>query len=55
MIRNPRTRRITSFTLVTLGGLLMFFAPETEEWAGMAALALGVLVEIIGIAIEHKE
>ncbi|MFZ5594037.1 MAG: hypothetical protein ACOY4D_07230 [Pseudomonadota bacterium] len=55
MIRNPRTRRIISFALVTLGGVLMFFAPETEEWAGMAVLALGVLIEIIGISIEHKD
>jgi uncharacterized membrane protein len=54
MIRNPRTRRTIAFSLIVLGGLLMFFAPETDEWAGLAVLALGVIIEIIGITVEHR-
>lgn len=54
MIKNPHTRRTFAFSLIVIGGLLMFFAPETEEWAGLAVLALGVIIEIIGITLEHR-
>ncbi len=55
MIRSPHTRRTIALSLIVLGGLLMFFAPETEEWAGLAVLALGVIIEIIGITLEHRD
>jgi hypothetical protein len=38
--------------LVVLGGVLMALAPEI--WAGLLVLALGVAVEMAGIALEHK-
>jgi hypothetical protein len=38
--------------LVVLGGVLMILAPEV--WAGLAVLALGVVVELAGIALERK-
>ena len=38
--------------LMVLGGVLMYLAPEI--WAGLVALALGVVVELAGIALERK-
>lgn len=38
--------------LVVLGGIMMYLAPEI--WAGLVVLALGVVVELAGIALEHK-
>jgi hypothetical protein len=38
--------------LVVLGGVLMYLAPEM--WAGLAVLALGVVIELTGIALERK-
>jgi hypothetical protein len=40
--------------MVVLGGVLMYLAPETEKWAGLVVLALGVVIELAGIALEHK-
>ena len=45
MITNPRTKRILSISLLVLGGMLMFFAPE-NIWIGAILFALGVGVEI---------
>jgi hypothetical protein len=47
-----RLRRILAGFLVGLGGVLIFLAPEI--WAGLVVLALGVVVELAGIALEHK-
>lgn len=52
MIKNPRTRRISAVTLVVLGAILMFLAPEA--WPGALVLGLGVVLELVGIALEHK-
>ena len=52
MMRKRRTRRGLAIGLVVLGGVLMALAPEI--WAGLAVLALGVVVELAGIALEHK-
>lgn len=38
--------------LVVLGGVLMVLAPEM--WVGIVLLALGVAVELAGIALERK-
>jgi hypothetical protein len=47
-----RSRRILAGFLVALGGVLLFLAPEM--WAGLLLLALGVLIELAGIALERK-
>lgn len=47
-----RTRRWLSVFLVALGGVLMFLAPEI--WAGLGVLALGVIIELAGIAMERR-
>jgi len=52
MLRKRRSRRVLALVLVVLGGVIMYLAPEM--WAGLAVLVLGVLVELAGIALEHK-
>lgn len=52
MLSKKRSRRVLAGFLVVLGGLLIFLAPEM--WAGVALLALGVVIELAGIALERK-
>jgi hypothetical protein len=47
-----KSRRILAICLVVLGGLFILFAPET--WGGILILTIGVLIEIVGIALEKK-
>ena len=53
MIMNPRTKRILSISLLVLGGMLMFFAPE-NIWIGVILFTLGVGVEIAGLVLGHR-
>ena len=52
MVRYRRSRRALALFLVVLGGVMMFLAPEV--WGGLAVLALGVVIELVGIALERK-
>lgn len=52
MLRSRDSRRVLAVFLVVLGGVLMAMAPEI--WAGLAVLALGVAIELAGIALERK-
>jgi uncharacterized membrane protein HdeD (DUF308 family) len=52
MLSKRRSRRVLAGFLVVLGGLLIFLAPEM--WAGLVLLALGVVIELAGIALERK-
>jgi len=52
MSSRRQTRRVLAIALVVLGGVLMALAPEI--WAGLAVLALGVVIELLGIALERK-
>lgn len=52
MTTSRRSRRVLAMFLVVSGGVLMILAPEV--WAGLAVLALGVVVELAGIALERK-
>jgi hypothetical protein len=47
-----KQRRILAGSLIVLGAVLMLFA--TESMGGLVLIALGVAVEIIGIALERK-
>jgi hypothetical membrane protein len=47
-----KQRRILAGTMVVAGGVLMFFAPESV--GGLVLIVAGVVVEIIGIFLEHK-
>lgn len=51
MIQNKRIRRALALSLAVFGALLMFLAPEV--WLGGVLLALGVLLEIVGISLER--
>ena len=53
MLRNRRYRRIAAVALAVIGALLMLFSPSTE--IGLLAFALGVALELAGLAIEHRE
>lgn len=52
MIRNKRNRRIGAAILIVLGAMLMLLAPQA--WPGALVLGLGIVVELIGIALERK-
>lgn len=52
MLRKRRSRRTLAMILVVLGGVLMALAPEI--WAGLVVLALGVAIELAGIALERQ-
>ena len=52
MIKNLRARRTSAAILVVLGAALMLIAPEI--WAGLLLLILGVVLELVCIALAHK-
>ncbi len=52
MIKNPRIRRISATIMVVVGAALMTLTPET--WPGAILLIIGIAVELLGIALEHK-
>lgn len=45
-------RRAGAVIMVVLGTILMLLAPEV--WQGAVLLILGVVLELVGIALEHK-
>lgn len=52
MIKNTSTRRASAAIMVVLGAILMLIAPEI--WAGLLLLILGVVLELVGIALAHR-
>lgn len=46
-------RRTIGAVLLTAGGLLMWFAPESP--AGVALLAAGIVLEAIGLRLERVD
>jgi drug/metabolite transporter (DMT)-like permease len=54
MIKNPRRRRILSFGMIVLGGLLIFLAPD-DVWIGIVLALLGVGIELAGIVLAHSD
>lgn len=53
MIKNTRVRRSAAMALLLLGGALLFLAPAA--WPGAILLGLGILLEIVGIALERGD
>jgi uncharacterized membrane protein HdeD (DUF308 family) len=53
MIRNRRVRRLVALALIVLGIVLLLLAPSVRY--GLIAFALGVVLELAGIAIERQE
>ena len=52
MLKNQRSRRVLSIFLMVMGGVLMYLAPEILP--GLVLLGLGVVVELVGIALERR-
>jgi hypothetical protein len=52
MTKNIGLRRVTALIMVVLGVILMLFAPGI--WPGALLFILGVVLELLGIALEHK-
>jgi hypothetical protein len=52
MIRNRRLRRTLVLGFVTAGALLLLLAPSVHY--GLIAFAVGVVLELAGIAIERR-
>ena len=48
-----KIRRPLAIALMILGALLLVMAPETS--VGLALLIAGAMIEIIGLALEHKK
>jgi hypothetical protein len=46
-------RRVISAVLILLGAALIFLA--TEAWAGAVLVAVGILIELIAISLQHQE
>ena len=49
----PARRRFFAALLMVVGAVTMLMAPET--WAGTLLLALGVAIELAGMALGHRE
>lgn len=53
MIRNTKTRRALSLVLLVAGGMFIFLVPD-DVWLGVALLALGVALEILGASMHRQ-
>ena len=58
MLRHTKLRRTIGAMLVVAGALLMWLAPgptfTTTSGAGLGLLVAGILLELIGIALERR-
>jgi membrane-bound ClpP family serine protease len=52
VLTKPYIRRAVAVLLVVLGAMMILLAPAT--WAGVLLLVLGVSVELIGMALKHR-
>jgi len=52
MIKNTRIRRASAAIMILLGAMLMLLAPEV--WPGALLFVSGIVLELVGIALEHK-
>jgi uncharacterized membrane protein HdeD (DUF308 family) len=59
MLKTKKTRRTVGAILVVAGGLLMWSAPQSTFGAlsitGLMLMAAGIILEIVGISLEHRE
>ena len=53
MLKNRGLRRAIAVVLLLLGGLLMLFSPSVQ--IGLLAFALGVVLELAGLALERRD
>ena len=59
MLRRTKLRRAVGAVLIVTGAVLMWLAPETAfstpSGTGAALLIAGVVIELVGIALEHRD
>lgn len=59
VLRRRKLRRTIGALLVIGGGVLMWFAPEAAftslSIVGVALLLAGIVLEAVGIALEHRK
>jgi hypothetical protein len=53
MIRNRRIRRKVAAVLIGGGLMLLVLAPSAG--VGVAVFALGIVLELVGLALEHRD
>jgi CHASE2 domain-containing sensor protein len=53
MIRKKLARRVVALGLIVIGAVLILLAPPV--WVGAIPLALGLLLEVIGITLERND
>jgi hypothetical protein len=53
MIKDPRRRRPLAYALMTAGAVLLLLAPG-NAWIGITAIAIGIVLEVIGVRIAHS-
>lgn len=53
MTTRRTVRRTVGIVLVVTGAVLMWLAPEAR--VGLALLVAGIVLEIAGIALEHRD
>ena len=53
MIRNRPLRRGFALALIAAGGMLLLLAPSAHY--GLIAFALGVVLELAGLALERRD
>lgn len=49
-----RSKQLLSFTLLILGAVLIFFAPENAR-IGVALFTIGLGIEIVGLLLRHSK
>jgi len=52
-IMHKRARRVIAGSIIVLGGLLMWLAPDS--FAGIVMLSAAVVLEAVGIALEQRK
>jgi drug/metabolite transporter (DMT)-like permease len=59
VLRDRGKRRVIGAVLIVLGAVLMWLAPRDTfgalSYAGISLLLSGIVIEIIGIALEHRD
>lgn len=52
MLKRTLHRRTLGITLIVIGALLMWLAPEI--WSGVIMIFIAIALEILGISLERK-
>lgn len=53
MFKPPHRRRALSVSLVVLGGILIFLAPD-NVWIGAVLAIAGIIIELIAFKLAHS-